>query len=364
MAAVRFRAVRWAATAAALTATVVATSVASGAVEFRFGAAGDFGTGNSFRATVHAVQHHNPDFMIALGDLTQSATGEEGWCRYWKDYLTTTRLLILSGNHDTGIDRYVAFCGNPFASAIDGLYPWQYYFDYPSARPIARFIMVSPGIGRRAPIPTDYAAGTPGYAFTAAAIDDARAKGLEWIVVGMHKNYISTFEKRNEVSVDAGRTFMTMLFDRKVDLILQGHEHGYARTKQLTTNPSTCPLVPVDAFDQDCVADDDDDLRRGAGTVIMVASMGGKSMRLVEPSDLEHPYFVNRFRDRNHETFGYAEFTVTPAVLSFSFVRSGGPMFQDSFRISAAPLTSAPQEAPDESGHQSSSSRARRSISS
>jgi hypothetical protein len=320
---------------------------------FSFGAAGDFGTGRSFRATVAAVAQRNPDFMIALGDLTQKSGGERAWCKYWLDRLTSSRLLIVPGNHDTDIDRYVRYCGHPFRAIVTGRYPWQYYFDYPAATPTARFIMVSPGLGRRAPIPTDYSAGTPGFAFVATAIDDARVKGIEWIVVSMHKNYIATFIKRNEVSTDRGRTFMTMLLDKRVDLILQGHEHGYARSKQLATNPWTCPVLPVNAFNEACVVDAGDELVKGAGTIIHIISTGGKGLRLVERSDSEHDYFVDRFRDADSETFGFGEFTVTPAELSFSFVRSAGEPFQDAFRIRAAPpsqLTSAGPGVSNEGG--------------
>jgi hypothetical protein len=326
--------------AVALGAMVLVAAGISGAPpdtrvpEFRFGAAGDFGTGGSFQATVAAVQQRNPDFFIALGDLSQSSTGEEAWCRYWNDYyLTFTRLLIVPGNHDTDIGRYVQHCGSPFQAMITGAYPWQYYFDYPRATPIARFITVSAGIESGAPIPTDYRAGTPGFTFVANAIDAARDNGLKWIVVSMHKNYISTFAKRNEVSTDSGRTFITMLLDKKVDLILQGHEHGYARSKQLTTNRSTCPVLPVDAFNEACVVDADDDLVKGAGTVFQIISTGGKGMRLVERSDSEHAYFVDNFRDADSETFGFGEFSVTPTNLSFSFVRSAGQSFEESFRI-------------------------------
>ena len=140
---------------------------------------------------------------------------------------------------------------------------------------------------------------------------------------------VGPFAKRNEVSTDAGATFMTMLLDKKVDLILQGHEHGYARSKQLTTNPSTCPVLPVDAFNEACVVDADDTLAKGAGTLIQIISTGGKGLRLVERADSEHDYFVDNFRDADRETFGFGEFTVTPTDLSFTFVRSAGLPFDD-----------------------------------
>jgi hypothetical protein len=308
-------------------------------VQFKFGAAGDFGSGRHFQSTANTVKARNPDFMIALGDLSYSSNGEEKWCKYWTEYLKFPNLLIVPGNHDTDessggeISDYLKHCGNPFQSAITGIYPWRYYFDYPSNSPIARFIMVSPGIGGSNPISRDYSAGTSSFHFVSKSIDDAREKKLKWIVVGMHKNYITTFVKRNEISTDQERTFMTMLLDKKVDLILQAHEHGYERSKQLTTNPETCPKLEVDTFNDNCVVDSDDDLVKGAGTVIHVIGTGGKGMRKLEAADSEYKYFVNKFSHEDNETFGFGEFSISSSELSFSFVRSEGASFSDSFRV-------------------------------
>jgi hypothetical protein len=308
-------------------------------IQFKFGAAGDFGSGRHFHATANAVKARNLDFMLALGDLSYSSNGEEKWCKYWSEYLSFRNLLIVPGNHDTDessggdISDYLNHCRNPFQSAITGRYPWRYYFDYPTNSPIARFIMVSPGIGGNNPTSGNYSAGTSNFNFVSTSIDDAREKKLKWIVVGMHKNYITTFVKRNEISTDEGRTFMAMLLDKKVDLILQAHEHGYERSKQLTTNPKTCPKLEVDTFNIECVVDSDDDLVKGAGTVIHVIGTGGKGMRKLEAADSEYEYFVNRFSHEDNETFGFGEFSISASELSFSFVRSDGGSFTDSFRI-------------------------------
>jgi hypothetical protein len=98
-------------------------------------------------------------------------------------------------------------------------------------------------------------------------------------------------------------------------------------------------VLPVNAFNAACVVDGGDELVKGAGTIIHIISTGGKGLRLVERSDSEHDYFVDRFRDADNETFGFGEFTVTPTELSFTFVRSAGEPFQDAFRIREAPAT-------------------------
>lgn len=253
-------------------------------------------------------------------------------------------MLLIAGNHDSGestggnINEYVKSCPFPLESTpMGGVYGKQYYFDYPANAPLARFILVVPGIrGSHLGFDTNYDQGHPGYDFTAAAIDDARTKGIEWIFVAMHKNYISAMEKHNEISTDAGNTFMTMLLDKKVDVILQGHEHGYERSKQLTTVPQACPiLVPDTKFNAACVADSDDTLVKGQGTVIHVIGTGGRELRGLNPKDPEYDYFAKV----DNTTYGFGEFTVTQTEVSFTFHKSSFGKLKDSYKITKpAPL--------------------------
>ena len=82
---------------------------------FTFGAAGDFDSGGNFRKTVDAVRTVNPDFLLLLGDLSYG-DDEAEWCSYWKTTGKYDKLLLLSGNHDSGessggdINKYVAAC--------------------------------------------------------------------------------------------------------------------------------------------------------------------------------------------------------------------------------------------------------------
>ncbi len=296
---------------------------------FSFGAAGDFWTQAEFQATVDEVARQNPAFMLALGDFSYTPGYEEQWCNAWK--AKYNNVLLIVGNHDTGenpggyIDNYVQHC--PFTlGQMTGVYGHQYYFDYPADNPLARFILIRPGIYGTNPI--SYNAGKPGYNFTQSAIDGARAQGIPWVVVGFHKNYISTLEKSNEIGTD----LMKLLLDKKVDLILQGHEHSYERSKQLTTS-STCPILPTNTFDSDCVVDADNDLVKGAGTVIHVIGTGGITLRTINPNDPENPYFAIA----DNTTFGFGQFTVTDNQLGFNFIRSAGGNLSDAFTITALP---------------------------
>jgi Calcineurin-like phosphoesterase len=305
---------------------------------FSFGAAGDFKFDNPFKAVAAAVKAQAPDFLIALGDLSYD-TQERKWCEYWKQEVGYDPVVLIAGNHDSGenpggnINEYVKFCPFPLATSSTGEYGKQYYFDYPPNTALARFILVVPGVTGSflgSQFKSDYyQVGKPGYKFTASAIDDARAKGIEWIFVAMHKNYISTLTKPNEVSTDKDNSFMTMLLDKKVDVILQGHEHGYERSKQLTTVPKACPVLRPNQFNPECVSDSDDTLVKGAGTVIHVIGTGGKELRTLDKNDAEFCYFVNT----NVESYGFGKFVVTPDAVSFTFQPSSGTLV-DSYKIS------------------------------
>ena len=85
---------------------------------------------------------------------------------------------------------------------------------------------------RRSRSPTatwSYAAGTPRYNWTAAAIDGARSKNIPWVVVGVHKPCISV----GRVHLRDRRRHHQHADQKRVDLVLNGHEHIYQRTKQL-----------------------------------------------------------------------------------------------------------------------------------
>lgn len=292
------------------------------AQSFSFGAAGDFNKTANFQATVNAAGASGIDFFVTLGDNSYSSGSEKSWCDTFKSKVP--QIALIAGNHDTGessggdINVYRQHCQYN-ASPIQGDFGKQYYFDYPSSAPLARFIMITPGNEGSVNIP--YTKGSAGYNFTASAIDDARAKNIPWIIVGMHKNYISALEKSNEVGAD----LMPLLFSKQVDLILQGHEHGYERTKQLK-------CAKVESYDATCVVDSDSSMVKGAGSIIHVIGTGGASLRELNKDDPEYPYFATT----DVTTYGLGKFTVSKTELKFAFVRSAGGNFTDSFTIAGS----------------------------
>ena len=195
---------------------VVAAPLAA-AAPFVFTAAGDHGFDSRTNLSIEVVKNSGSSFYLALGDLSYTPGAEQTWCNNFKSRFNDVELI--AGNHDTGeseggnIDTYIIHC--PFTlGSLTGSYGKQYYFDYPAGAPLARFIMISPGV--KGSLNINYNVGGAGYNFTRDAIASARAGGIKWIVVGMHKNCISMGAKTCEVGTD----IMNLVIDNRVDLIL------------------------------------------------------------------------------------------------------------------------------------------------
>lgn len=317
----------------ATVALLFLTSAAVGAPtpgHLHFAAAGDFGASPATTGTVlTGIADSHADLALALGDLSYGQVGgEQAWC----DFVTQRvgagfPFEIVSGNHESNgangnVNDFTACLPNQLPGVV-GTYGRQYYVDVPADDPLVRFVMISPAL-TYPDGPWSYAAGSPRLAWTGAAIDRARAEGIPWVVVGMHKPCLSV----GEYNCEPGSALVDMLLVKKVDLVLSGHEHNYQRTAQLALNVG-CPSLVTGSYDARCVRDGDDDLTKGAGTVFLTLGTGGVAERTLHPGDPEAPYFVRTAQD----TFGFGDFDVTPDQLTASFQRTAGDPLTDSFTL-------------------------------
>jgi len=297
-----------------------------------FTAAGDFGSNNDTRAVLAAMKAVDPDLTLALGDFSYGTTGaEQAWC----DLVTQQMgagfpFELIAGNHESNgqngnVNDFSACLPNQLQGLV-GTYGRQWYVDVPRIDPLVRFVMVSPAI----PF-TDstwsYAAGSPRYDWTVAAIDGARAADIPWVVVSAHKPCYSM----GTYSCEIGADFTNMLITKRVDLVLHGHEHLYQRTHQLGTGTG-CASVPPGSFDAACVADGDAVMNQGSGTVFATAGLGGQEQRNVSTGDTEAGYFATASGGNLDPTDGFLDVEVTADQLTARFVPVGGT-FTDSFAI-------------------------------
>jgi hypothetical protein len=152
--------------------------------------------------------------------------------------------------------------------------------------------------------------------------------------VGQHKNYISAGKKKDEV----GAAYFNLLLEKRVDLIVQAHDHTYQRSRQLRLGPSCAALLPGRA-DMGCVSrqTNPDAYSAGDGSVLVINGSGGRQLYDVNLSDPEAPYFTKIAGRNNGGSFGYLKLTITKKNLAGSYIVSVGEKIRDDFTIAAGP---------------------------
>jgi len=309
-----------------------------------FTAVGDFSSSSQAASVMTAIKDSGSDLTMALGDLSYGTTGQE---QTWCDFVTSRvgtgyPFELLSGNHESNgqngnINDFSACLPNQLPGVV-GTYGRQYYVDAPQSSPLVRFIQISPAL----PFPDttwSYAAGTSRYNWTAAAIDGARAAGVPWVVVGMHKPCLTI----GVYTCEPGADLLNLLLSKKVDLVLAGHEHGYQRTHQLRLGPS-CPSVVPGAFNAACVGDSDSEFTSGAGTVFGIVGTGGVALRDNNTADVEAGYMAASSGSNQNPTWGPLDVVATPTSMRADFLRAAGGTFADGFTLTKDSQT--PNEPP------------------
>lgn len=325
-------------------------SAVQGTAAYSFTAGGDSGIRANADLTFAKIVTAAPAFNLLLGDLdyddvygAYNGANDADYCAYAKSKLSALGsnfpMQIISGNHEEqgGVDGYImnhAAC-LPDKMNSTGDYARQYFFDYPAAAPNLRTIMIAANL-KVENVDYIYTKGSPYYNWVSSSIDDARAKGITWIVVGMHKTCISVGEK---TSCEIGKDLFNLLLEKKVDVILQGHDHNYQRSKQLALSPN-CPSIVTAGFNAACVSGSGDNYVKGAGPVLLVNGVFGKCCYATNPADPEVGYFT-KYQSTN--TSGVVKFNVTDERIDAEFLNSTGT-FTDSFSI--APATGSDTVAP------------------
>lgn len=311
---------------------------------FTFGSSGDLGANATTAASLAKLDQSGAAFFLALGDLDYDETPTDAdYCPFVKNRLPTLfggnpnfPFQIVTGNHEeqAGPDGYImnhAAC-LPDKMNSQGFYPAQYYFDYPTVNPLMRVIMISPDL-QVENVTYTYAKSSTHYTWLSSAIDQARTAGVTWVTVGMHKNCITAGVKPCNLSLD----LVNLLIDKKVDLVLQGHEHNYQRSKQLAINGTTCTGLDGSTYNSSCVVPGSDPnvYTKGAGTVTLINGIFGRdgSSYPINTADPSYPYMA--VTAANSTNRGFTKWTVTPTSISGELVSSAGSL-ADTFFITAS----------------------------
>lgn len=294
----------------------------------KFAAVGDFEYNDNTRAVLKTLAGAMADFTLALGDFSyDKSPSEQAWCDMVQDAVGETHpFQLVAGNHDVhengnkhDLNKFASCLPNRQPSMV-GVYGQQYYFD----DSLVRVIAIAPDLvidGRT----YDYTPGTPDRLWLEDAIQNRKPN--QWLVVAMHKNCYTAGEKKCEV----GEELIDYLVKAKVDVVLQGHEHGYFRSHQLTlgdTCPSLKQLTPTCWREGQTGAG----FKYGAGSVLAIAGTGGALLRNVDNTRPDSVLFQSKIGANSDPMYGPLVFTVTKKSLSAELVGTDGKV-HDSFWV-------------------------------
>lgn len=190
-------------------------------------------------------------FIAINGDMVDTGSSESNWDMYFNDAqqaLLNTVLVPVAGNHDGDSSKAAYpysfmdhFNINP-AAGSDSMYGAYYSFDYSNAH----FVIVNNcetlnntknGVVKK--IADNFSDAQINW--MQGDITSAKSRGKEWTVVIMHKGPYSTSNHATDSDLDTDvnseRNVVAPMFARLgVDIVLQGHDHIYARSKPIDSN--------------------------------------------------------------------------------------------------------------------------------
>lgn len=294
-----------------------------------FAFAGDYGANKNTEKVFSLINNLKPDFHIVLGDLSYNEVKpESAWCDLVRKFVPETPIVLLSGNHESDgyngeIEKFADCLPFDLFTNLNGEYTKDFYFDYPEAKPLARFIMISPDI--------IFADGVMQYRNNSASmkrviseIDEAKEKNIPWIIVGAHKPCLSTEVKHH---CETGPDLPKELIEKGVDLYINGHSHIYQRTFMLS-------CIDDKEAVSGCIDKGQGGIfKKGLGTIFVTTGVGGVEIRKTDSSSKLAPFFASTHSANNDPVFGLSVVNIEEDSLELKFIdaKTGGVV--DYFKI-------------------------------
>lgn len=180
-----------------------------------------------------ATSQHDVSFMVSAGDQVNTASKEEEYAGYLSAApLASLPVATTIGNHDSGTAQYSYHYNNPNSfdknDDADSAYTLgstkagtDYYYTYGDVL----FIMIDTN---------NYNCATHENVIKKAIEENQDCK---WRIVTFHQDIYGSGYDHSDSDGIVLRTQLTPLFDKyDIDVVLQGHDHTYSRTYQLTSD--------------------------------------------------------------------------------------------------------------------------------
>ncbi len=186
----------------------------------------------------------NAEFLVHNGDIVDTGSNEEQWnwlLGHAQESLLNTTLVPAAGNHDEQDNAFMDhFDIKPAdgSAATSGAY---YSYDYCNAH----FIVLNTNEDS-----AEYADFTPAQIqWLREDIQAARNAGAKWIIAVLHKGPYTTSNHATDSDImgpNGVRTLVApIMSDLGIDLVLQGHDHIYARSKPIKSDGTAAPTDKI-----------------------------------------------------------------------------------------------------------------------
>lgn len=182
----------------------------------------------------------NPNFLTHTGDFVETGSNEQQWNWLLGDSqasLLKTSLVPTPGNHESQKNAFMDHFNVKPASTLDTTKGAYYSYNYSNAH----FIVLNNNENS-----SEYADFTP--AQIQWMKDDAKAAkaaGSQWIIVLMHKGPYTTSNHATDTDIMGANGVRTkvapIMSELGIDMVLQGHDHIYARSKPMKNGIATQP---------------------------------------------------------------------------------------------------------------------------
>jgi phosphodiesterase/alkaline phosphatase D-like protein len=174
-------------------------------------------------------------FVVHNGDVVENGNAEEEWnwlLGHSQSSLLRTTIVPAAGNHEpSGSSFYEHFNLQQAenSATVSGAY---YSYDYSNAH----FIVLNTNENS-----SEYAnMSVEQVEWLKQDVAKARAAGAEWIILNMHKGPYTTASHATDTDIMGATGLRTkiapLIAELKIDLVLQGHDHIYARTKPIKSD--------------------------------------------------------------------------------------------------------------------------------
>ncbi len=187
-------------------------------------------SGETLKSALDTVK--NAEFVVHNGDLVDVGMTEIQWdwlLGHSQSSLLKTTIAPIAGNHEEEKDAFIEHFNIKEISGSDTKTGAYYSYDYENTH----FIMLNTNEDSK-----EYNNfSEEQLEWMKKDIKESKQRGMKWIIVTIHKGPYTTSNHATDTDImgeNGLRTKVAPIFsDLGVDLVLQGHDHGYARTKPI-----------------------------------------------------------------------------------------------------------------------------------